>query len=96
MKYPLAFVGMVNYKALISKKLQIDLVKNKFMSGAAVMISLPQMEKAWRCVLRELLLISKIRYSWQGHFTLIGRYTIYLVSLLLTVVVLVAMLKVMS
>jgi hypothetical protein len=44
-KYPLTFLGMVSYKALISKKLQIDLAKNKFMSGAAVMIFLRQMEK---------------------------------------------------
>jgi hypothetical protein len=44
-KYPLTFLGMVSYKALISKKLQIDLAKNKFMSGATVMIFLRQMEK---------------------------------------------------
>jgi hypothetical protein len=37
---------MVSYKALTNKKLQIYLAKNKFMSGAAVMIFLPQIVKA--------------------------------------------------
>jgi len=52
---------MVSFKALTSKKPLIDLVKNKFMNGVTIMIFLPQMERALRCVQREQLLISKTK-----------------------------------
>lgn len=57
--YDFLSVGMENYRALISKKQQIDTEKNKFMNGDAVLIYPHQMVRVWKCVLREPLPTSK-------------------------------------
>ena len=51
-------IGMENYKVSISRKLQIDMERSRSMSGAVVMIYLHPMARVWKCVLKELLLIS--------------------------------------
>jgi len=55
--------GMENYRASISRRRQIDMGRNKFMSGVAVTIFLLLMARVWKCVLKELLHISKIKYG---------------------------------
>jgi hypothetical protein len=55
-------LGMGNYRVSINKKQQIDMGRNKFMSGVGVMTYPLPMARAWKCVLKELLLILKIKY----------------------------------
>lgn len=71
----LVFPGTVNYKVSISRKRQIDMGRNKFMSGVGVMMYLPQMARAWKCVLKGPLLISKMKY---GFNSLVFSYLIVL------------------
>lgn len=54
--------GMENYRVSISKKLQTDTGKSKFMSGAEAMTYLLPMVKVWKCVLKEQLPISETGY----------------------------------
>jgi hypothetical protein len=54
---------MENYRVSISRRRQIDMGRNKFMSGVGVTIFLLPMARVWKCVLKELLLISKIKYG---------------------------------
>lgn len=53
---------MENYRVSISKKLQTDTGKRKFMSGAEAMKYLLPMVKVWKCVLKEQLPISETGY----------------------------------
>lgn len=55
MMYKLLFpLGMENYRVSISRKLQIDMERSRFMSGVVVMIYLHPMARVWKCALKEL------------------------------------------
>lgn len=55
---------MGNYRVSISRRLLIDMEKNKSTNGVGVMIFLLLMARVQKCVQIELLLISKIKYKY--------------------------------
>lgn len=49
------YTGMESYRVLISRRLLKDMERSLCMDGVEVMIFLPPMVKAWKCVPNELL-----------------------------------------
>lgn len=58
------YTGMESCKVLTSRKQLKDMERSLCMNGAVVMISLPLMARAWKCVLNEQLPILENMYAY--------------------------------
>ena len=56
-----SFLGTENYRVSTNRRPQIDTGKNKSMSGVGATTYHPQTARAWKCALKEPLLISKTK-----------------------------------